>query len=214
MPTAAAPAPGGGAIAPPRKPTPPPAPPKPVEQLEEALDEPYPTPQIDDPLLPQALHDKLMPLVQDVLWASGSTGIEKVLPAALAANFQAAGFIFTNLELWTDPTGGIQRNLRQILHHLHLLPEFSDVTMDHALSWLTHKTGVHYRELMPKMLPPSTTPSPAATPPPTTYASILNSLMPAEARNIRTPRPVQASSTAALPTTSSRPRSDQIPSKG
>jgi len=156
-----------------------------------------------------------MPLVQDVLGASGSTGIEKVLPAALAANFQAAGFIFTNLELWTDPTGNIQRNLRQILHYLHLLPELSDVTMDHALSWLTHKTGVHYRELMPKMLPPSTTPSPAATPPtpPTTYTSILNSPMPAEARNIRPPRPVQASSTASLPTTSSRPRSDQIPSK-
>lgn len=165
----------------------------------------------------------LMALILHALKANGPTSIleSPCLPHALAANFHAAGFAYTDLELWTHPTGGIQQYLKQILLYLHQLPELTDANMDKTLSWLTHLTGVHYKHLMPKMLPPSVTPSPTAAPPPApqpTYASSLASPTPAEARNTKTPRyhpappTLPTTPTPPAPTTGPRVRTEILPS--
>lgn len=171
--------------------------------------------EIENPLLTPALHAHLMTNTLKTMSTSGLNAAGELLALNLAAALHASRASIIP-PYWTHRTSPLQRYIVAILEYIKTLPNLSELTVETTLKWFVEQTSVHYYELTPLMLPPSTTPAPASGPPAPapqpTYASSLASPTPAEARNLKTPRPGRTPSTKA-PTTTAPRRTDQIPSK-
>jgi hypothetical protein len=171
--------------------------------------------EIENLLLTPALHARLMTNTLKTMATSGLNAAGELLALNLAAALHASRALIIP-PYWTHRTSPLQRYIKGILEYIKTLPDLSELIVETTLQWFVEKTSVHYHELTPLMLPPSTTPAPASGPPTPapqpTYASRLASPTPAEARNLKTPRPVRTPSTKGPTTTASR-RTDQIPSK-